>query len=165
MCWRGVKHVSKQEITISRIYNNKVRVLYYFYLTLFCRKSRLYFGGRRAIPTACGGRSTIGVVVAFRLIHSVLIFCSTGLCTRMLFITLTNFIIVHRIISEKMHLKYEKITETAENREVKGAWNHGTWSYLIYFNILRTTLEKWNFRIIIFKLRILWANIKTIFFF
>ena len=71
MCWRGVKHVSKQEITISRIYNYKVRVLYYFYLALFCRKSRLYFGGRRAIPTACGGRSTIGVVVAFRLVHSV----------------------------------------------------------------------------------------------
>ena len=63
--------MSKQEITICRIYNNKVRVLYYFYLALLCCKSRLYFGGRRAIPTACGGRSTIGVVVAFRLVHSV----------------------------------------------------------------------------------------------
>ena len=62
--------MSKQ-ITISRICNNKVRVLYYFYLTLFFRKSRLYFGGKRAIPTACGGRSTIGAVVAFRLVHSV----------------------------------------------------------------------------------------------
>ena len=72
MCCRGVKHVSKREITISRIYNNKVRVLYYFHLTLFCRKSRLYFGGRWAIPTACGGRSTISVVVEFRLVHSVL---------------------------------------------------------------------------------------------
>ena len=63
--------MSKQEVTISRIYNNKVRVLYYFYLTLFCRTPWLYFGGSRAIPTACGGRSTIGEVVAFRLVHSV----------------------------------------------------------------------------------------------
>ena len=63
--------MSKKEVTISRIYNNQIRVLYYFYLTLFCRKSRLYFGGRRAIPIACGGRSAIDVVVAFRLVHSV----------------------------------------------------------------------------------------------
>ena len=57
----------------SSNYNNrpKVRVLYYFYLNLFCRKSRSHFGGRRAIPKACGGRSTIGVVVAFRLVHFV----------------------------------------------------------------------------------------------
>ena len=47
-------------------------ILYYFYFTLFCRKSQLYFGGRWAIPTACRGRSTIGVVVAFCLVHSVL---------------------------------------------------------------------------------------------
>ena len=40
-------------------------------MALFCRKSRLYFGGRRAIPTECEVRSTIGVVVAFRLVHSV----------------------------------------------------------------------------------------------
>ena len=60
--------MSKQEVTISSIYNNKLRVLYYFQLTLFCRKSRPFFGGRRAIPIACGGRSTIGVVVAFRLV-------------------------------------------------------------------------------------------------
>ena len=55
----------------SSNYNNKVRVLYYFYLNLCCRKSRSHFGGRRAIPKACGGRSTIGVMVAFRLVHSV----------------------------------------------------------------------------------------------
>ena len=72
MCWRGENNVSKKEVTISRIYNNQIRVLYYFYLTLFCRKSRLYFGGRRAIPIACRGRSAIGVVVEFRLVHSVL---------------------------------------------------------------------------------------------
>ena len=40
-------------------------------MALFCRKPQLYFGGRRGIPTACGGRSTIGVVVAFRLVLSV----------------------------------------------------------------------------------------------
>ena len=66
--------MSKQEVIISRNYNNKVRVLYYFYLNLFCRKSRSHFGGRRAIPIAYGGRSTIGVVVAFRLVHSVYIY-------------------------------------------------------------------------------------------
>ena len=57
--------------SISRNYNNKVRVLYYFYLNLFCRKSWSHFGRRRAIPIACGGCSTIGVVVAFRVVHSV----------------------------------------------------------------------------------------------
>ena len=64
--------MSKQVVIISMNYNNKARVLYYFYLNLFCRKSRSHFGGRRAIPTACGGRSTIGVVVAFLFVHSVL---------------------------------------------------------------------------------------------
>ena len=36
----------------------------------------------------------------------ILIFCPTGLCTRIGYVILPNFIIVN-IISEKMHLKYE----------------------------------------------------------
>ena len=63
--------MSKQEVIISSNYNNKVSVLYNFYLNLFCHKSRSHFGGRRAIPIACGGRSTVGLVVAFRLVRSV----------------------------------------------------------------------------------------------
>ena len=41
----------------------------------------------------------------------------------MLFNTLSSFIIVHTGVSEKMHLKREKIqvSENTESREVKGA--------------------------------------------
>ena len=38
------------------------------------------------------------------IINLILIFCSTGLCTRMLFNLLPNFIIVHRIVSQKKDL-------------------------------------------------------------
>ena len=43
----------------------------------------------------------------------------------MLFNTLPNLIIVHRIVSEKMHTKHEKMyaKENTERRKVQGAWN------------------------------------------
>ena len=95
------------------------------------------------------------------IISLILIFCSTGLRTRMLFNTQPNFIIVHRTVSEKMHLKHEKIkvTENTERREVKEEFNYDTRSYLIYFSFLRITSEEWNFKITIFKLcTTLWAK-------
>ena len=50
--------MSKQEVIISINYNNKVRVLYYFYLNLFCRKSRetgYPYSIRRPLDHRCSG--------------------------------------------------------------------------------------------------------------
>ena len=50
------------------------------------------------------------------IVRLIIIICSTGLCT-MLFTTLPNFIHVHRIVYEKMHLKHEKNGSYGKHRE------------------------------------------------
>ena len=138
--------MSKQEVTLSRIYNNKVRVLYYFYLTLFCRKSRPIFGGRRAIPIACGGRSTIGIVVAFCLVHSVLgprardkVISVSYVDNRVMVVRLqgkkVDLVIVQiyiphsGVVDEEVEETYDKIEEIVEKEKkgvcviLMGDWN------------------------------------------